>query len=145
MRKGNQVKIIGRYPYCGRDGIVEYCWPRVYRHTTTEEVEAWRNSPESKGINCAGEAKLPPLIARVAFKGGTLHRPGLKIKPWENVKMSDDIFTVVKARCAPRLGYSRYSKMTLVRNNRTGEEGYVKRQDCTPNLSPRATQAPTAV
>ncbi len=134
MKKGDQIKIIGRYPYCGRDGIVKYCWPEVYRHTTSEEVEAWRNSPDSKGMNCAGETKLPPCVASVEYEGGTLHRPDLKIKPWENVKTSDDIFTVVKARCAPILGYHKFNKMTLVRNNRTGEEGYVKRRDCTPRL-----------
>ena len=134
MRKGDQIKIIGRYPYCGRDGIVEYSWPRIYRHITAEEVQAWEESPESKGINSAGETKLPPRIVQVMFEGGTLNRPDRMIKPWENVKMSDDIFTVVRARCAPLLGYRKYSKMALVRNNRTGEEGYVKRLDCTPNL-----------
>ena len=85
-------------------------------------------------MTCAGETTLPPRIAVVEFEGGTLNRPDRTIKPWENVKTSDDIFTVVRSRCAPILGYHKYSKMTLVRNNRTGEEGYVKRKDCTPRL-----------
>ena len=127
MKKGDQIKLIGRYPFCGREGIVEYSWPKIWRHTTSEEVQAWRDGPYSKG-------KLPPRIAQVEYEGGTLHRPDRKIKPWEEVKTSDDIFTVVRARCAPILGYHKHSKMTLVRNNRTGEEGYVKRRDCTPQL-----------
>jgi len=134
MRKGDQIKLIGRYPFCGREGIVRYGWPRVFRLLTAEEVQAWYDSPDSKGMNCAGETKLPPTCTRVEFEGGTLNRPGLKIKPWENVKTSDDIFTVVRARCAPTLGYHKSTKMALVRNNRTGEEGYVKRRDCTPRL-----------
>jgi hypothetical protein len=44
------------------------------------------------------------------------------------MKNSDDTFTVVKARCAPILGYHKQPKSTLIRNNRTGEEGYVKRK-----------------
>ena len=134
MKKGDQIKLIGRYPFCGREGIVEYSWPKIWRHTTAEEVQAWRDGPYSKGMNSAGETKLPPRIAQVEYEGGTLHRPDRKIKPWEEVKTSDDIFTVVRARCAPILGYHKYTKMALVRNNRTGEEGYVKRSDCTPNL-----------
>ena len=37
MKKGNQVKLIGKYPYCGRDGIVKYSWQRMFRHVTEEE------------------------------------------------------------------------------------------------------------
>ncbi len=134
MRKGDQIKLIGRYPSCGREGIVRYSWPRIYRHTTEEEVQAWYDSPESKGMNCAGETKLPPTCTRVGFIGGWLNRPSRTIAIWENVKTSDDTFTVVRARCAPTLGYTKSTKMALVRNNRTGEEGYVKRRDCTPRL-----------
>ena len=127
MHKGNQVKLIGKYPFCGREGIVQYSWERIYRHTTPEEVQAWRDSPESKGINSAGESKLPPRVAQVEYIGGTIHRPDRTITPDEETKLSDDTFTVVRARCAPLLGYHKYSKMTLLRNNRTGEEGYVRR------------------
>ena len=127
MHKGNQVKLIGKYPFCGREGIVKYSWERIYRHTTSEEVQAWRDSPESKGMDSAGETKLPPRVALVAYDGGTIHRPNLTITPDEETKLSDDTFTVVRARCAPILGYHKYSKMTLLRNNRTGEEGYIRR------------------
>ena len=127
MRKGNQVKLIGKYPFCGREGIVEYSWERIYRHTTSEEVQAWRDSPESKGINSAGESKLPPRVAQVEYVGGTIFRPNRTITKEEETKLSDDTFTVVRSRCAPILGYHKYSKMALLRNNRTGEEGFIRR------------------
>ena len=125
MRKGNQVKIKGLYPSCGREGIIEWSWPEIYRHTTWEERQEWRDSPESKGFNSAGESKLPPRCVRVRYEGGTrrLGQPGGGM-----MKNSDDTFTVVKARCAPTLGYHKQPKSTLIRNNRTGEEGYVKRK-----------------
>ena len=88
MRKGNQVKLIGKYPFCGNDGIVKYRWEKIYRHVTAEEVQEWKS------------------------------------------KLSEDTFTVVRARCAPRLSYGRkWAGMTLVRNDRTGEEGYIKRTE----------------
>ena len=127
MKKGNQVKIVGKHPYCGRDGIVKYDWRNIYRHTTAEEVQAWRDSPESKGMNSAGETKLPPRCVRVEYVGGTILRPNLVITKDEETKLSDDTFTVVRSRCAPILGYHKYNKMTLIRNNRTGEEGYIRR------------------
>ena len=127
MKKGNQVKIVGKHSYCGRDGIVKYDWRDMYRHTTAEEVQAWRDSPESKGMNSAGETKLPPRCVRVKYNGGTIYRPNLTITPAERIKLSEDTFTVVRARCAPILGYHKHSRMTLVRNNRTGEEGYIRR------------------
>ena len=128
MRKGNQVKIEGKWPYCGHDGIVKYCWERMYGHLTEAEVLAWYDSPASKGINSAGETKLPPRFKFVEYNGGTLHRTNFKITSDEETKLSDDTFTVVRARCAPIIGYSKTPKCTLLRNNRTGEEGYIKRR-----------------
>ncbi len=128
MRKGNQVKIEGRYPYCGKDGIVKYSWDKILRQLTCDEVQAWYDSPASKGMNSAGETKLPPTCKQVRFEGGTLNRPSLTITKQEHVKLSDDTFTVVRARCAPMLGYRKSPGMVLLRNNRTGEEGYIKRR-----------------
>ena len=71
MRKGNQVKIKGLYPSCGREGIIEWSWPKIYRHVTSEEVQEWRDSDASKGMNCAGETKLPPRCVRLSYEGGT--------------------------------------------------------------------------
>ena len=131
MRKGNQVKIVGKHPYASRDQIIHYDWPRVYRHITSEERDAWYDSPHSKGINSAGETKLPPTCVQVKFEGGTEHRPSEATNTvigWEDrTRLSDDTFTVVRARCAPILMYSKMSGMTLIRNNRTGEEGYIRR------------------
>ena len=127
MRKGNQVKIRGTAPFCGREGIVKYSWPRIYRHLTAEEVSEWYDSPASKGMNSAGETKLPPTCKGVSFEGGTLNRPNLTISQDEATKLSDDTFTVIRARCAPVIGYYKQPKSTLVRNNRTGEEGYIRR------------------
>mgnify|MGYP001468248694 FL=1 len=94
---------------------------------TSEEVQAWRDSPESKGINSAGESKLPPRVAQVEYVGGTIFRPNRTITKEEETKLSDDTFTIVRARCAPILGYHKIRRMALVRNNRTGEEGYIRR------------------
>ena len=129
MRKGSQVKIKGLYPSCGREGIIEYSWPRIYRHVTSEEVQEWRDSDASKGMNCAGETKLPPRCVRLSYEGGE-RRVGQAGGFME--KHSDDTFTVVRARCAPTLGYHKQPKSTLIRNNRTGEEGYVKRMWLVP-------------
>jgi len=127
MRKGDQVKLIGKYPYSGNNGIVNYSWEKVYRHVTQEEVEAWYDSPESKGMNSAGESKLPPRVAVVCYDGGTIYCPSRTLSDKEATKLSEDTFTIVRSRCAPILGYHKYSKMVLIRNNRTGEEGYIQR------------------
>lgn len=81
MRKGNIVRLNPitcfttenegglDYPLTHRlndeAGIVE-----GYRHPTTEELEAWRNSPASKGMNSAGESKLPPTAVTVSVHRG---------------------------------------------------------------------------
>ncbi len=89
--------------------------PRVYRHTTHEEQQQWyerlheeceagRNVP----YDSAGESKLAPTCAQIEVN-------------------KDDTFTVVRGRCAPFIGYSKQPKSALVRNNRTGEEGYIRR------------------
>ena len=128
MRKGNQVKIVGAHPYCGNDGIVKYHWYRMWRGLTEEELQEWYDSDASKGITSAGESKLPPTCKLVKYNGGTIHRPDLTISPDEHKKLSDDTFTIVRSRCAPILFHKKMPGMTLLRNNRTGEEGYIKRK-----------------
>ena len=127
MRKGNQVKAIGRWPYGGTDNIASYSWPRMYRHLTQEEIREWYERPESKGVNSAGESKLPPTCALVEFDGGKCYNTDWDLGR-RTRRLSNDTFTIVRARCAPVIGYSKWSGMTLVRNNRTGEEGYFKRK-----------------
>lgn len=102
MRKGNVVRII--------DGM----WTNqaeLLRPTTWEEKEAWRESPESKGMNSAGETKLPPQIMLTHIKG-------------------DELMVVEKARCAPILGWSKRPGMTLVKvitGENIGKVGYIRR------------------
>ena len=118
MRKGNQVKIEGKHPYCGRNGIVNYSWGRMYRQLTREEVQAWYDSPDSKGINCAGETKLPPQSIVMH-----LHK--------------DRLYTVLRARARVRLGWGNAKGgYTKVLCTVTGEEVYVKRDllEVVPNI-----------
>ena len=102
MRKGNVVRII--------DGMWTF-QTVILRPTTLEEKEAWRESPESKGMNSAGETKLPPQIVTTYIKG-------------------DELMVVEKARCAPILGWSKRPGMTLVKvitGENIGKVGYIRR------------------
>ena len=83
--------------------------PCIERATTLEEVQEWRNSPASKGLDCAGESKLPPMIADVEYD-------------------INDTFTVLRARCAPKLGYYKRPKRAKVMVNRTNQIGYIERK-----------------
>ena len=86
--------------------------PSLIRSTTAEEVEEWYTSPESKGMDSAGESKLPPCIAYIDIS-------------------LDDFMIVVRARCAPQLGYHKRSKMTKVQvisGQSIGCIGYVPRR-----------------
>lgn len=62
-------------------GVVE-----GYRHTTQKEIQDWEDSPESKGMNCAGESKLPPLFAIEEVQKG-------------------EIMLIERARCRMSFGY----------------------------------------
>lgn len=73
-----------------------------------EEIEAWYDSDASKGIDCAGETKLPPTAYSVA-----IHK--------------DRIYTVVRARCAGHWSYRRQPGQALILDTETGHEIYVKR------------------
>ena len=72
------------------------------------DLEAWRESDASKGMNCAGETKLPPTAYRV-----DVHK--------------DKVYTVVRARCAGHWGYRRHPGQALILDTETGYEIYVKR------------------
>jgi hypothetical protein len=77
------------------------------RPCTQEEVDAWYDSPDSKGMNCAGETKLAPRITSVP------------VDP-------EGVYTVLRSRCAPVLGYYKRSGQVLV-ESRTGESFYIHR------------------
>ena len=103
-RAGGQL----RYPltnYANDEaGIVESSRP-----VTPEATDAWYDSDASKGMNSAGETKLPPQSKHVA-----LHK--------------DRIYTVLRARCRVRLGWGNPTPgLTKILCSKTGEETYVKR------------------
>ncbi len=79
------------------------------RPVTAEEEAAWYDSDASKGMNSAGESKLPPTSRRVL-----LHR--------------DRVYTVLRARASVRLGWGKKTGgMAKILCTETGEETYVKR------------------
>jgi hypothetical protein len=106
MRKGTLVKL------CEDPTRAHSSMPRVYRHTTRDELESWYNSDASKGIDCAGETKLPPQVVSIAYN-------------------EDDTWTIVRSRCAPTIGWHKQPKSAQIMNNRTNETGYVKRVNLT--------------
>lgn len=89
---------------CDDRGIVEGT-----RLATEEDVEKWRNSDASKGIDCAGESKLPPTAYNCTVK-------------------SDRIYTLLRARCRPVWSYRQHPGMALILDTENGKEIYVKRE-----------------
>jgi len=79
------------------------------RLATEEDIEQWRNSEASKGIDCAGESKLPPTAYNVY-----VHR--------------DRIYTLLRARCRPTWSYRKHPGMALILDSWSGKEVYVKRE-----------------
>ena len=131
MKAGNTVRLNNkvcfttknggerRFPlsnsYCDDRGVIEGT-----RYTTESERVSWQNrlneditSGKEMWHDCAGEPRMAPRCTSVA--------------------MARDLdYLVVRARCAPVLGYHKYSGMTLVRNALPLNEGvrcefYVKR------------------
>ena len=80
------------------------------RPVTAEETAVWYDSDASKGMNSAGESKLPPQSCSVA-----LHR--------------DRVYQVLRARCRVRLGWGNPTPgMAKILCTLTGEETYIKRE-----------------
>jgi len=78
------------------------------RLATSRDVNAWYDSDASKGIDCAGETKLPPTAYTV-----TLRR--------------DRVYTLLRARCRPQWSYRSHPGHACVLDVETGHEVYVKR------------------
>jgi len=76
---------------------------------TAKDQKVWRNSEASRGIDCAGETKLPPTAYIVA-----LHR--------------DQVYTLLRARCRPQWSYRSHPGMAMVLCMKTGKDVYVKRE-----------------
>jgi hypothetical protein len=120
MRKGNLVRLniakcfttkaggALRFPLtnygCDDSGMVEGT-----RLASASDVEAWRNTDAAKGIDCAGETKLPPTAY-----GAMLKR--------------DRVYTLLRARCAPIWSYRRHPGHACVLDTETGNHIYVKRE-----------------
>jgi hypothetical protein len=79
------------------------------RLATSSDVETWRNSDDSKGIDCAGESKLPPTAYGVLLR-------------------NDSVYTLLRARCAPVWSYRRHPGHACVLDTVSGHEVYVKRE-----------------
>jgi len=89
---------------CDERGIV-----RSSRPTTRKEQDAWYNTDAAKGMDSAGESKLPPQSYAV-----TIHR--------------DRVYTVLRARARVRLGWGNpQGGFTKILCTETGEETYIKR------------------
>jgi len=86
------------------DGVIEGT-----RLPSKEDLRVWRESEASKGLDCAGETKLPPTAYRVCMQ-------------------RDRIYTVLRARCRPVWNYRDQPGMAKLLCTETGHEVYVKRE-----------------
>jgi len=79
------------------------------RLPTSQDLEAWRSSDDSKGMTDGGDTKLPPTSYFVKIPRGNL-------------------YLVLRARCRAYLNYGApESGLALIRCSVTGEEAYIKR------------------
>jgi len=111
MKKGDLVRVkkVAVHSHSAADR--ELGRFRAERHITEDEILEWRLSPLSKGMNSAGETKLPPTSVTVFL-------------------FCDRHYTVLRARCRPVFGWRGYeSKMTKVKCTVTGEEAFIKRDN----------------
>jgi len=80
-----------------------------HRPVTQPETDKWYASDAAKGMDSAGESKLPPQSASVL-----LHR--------------DRVYQLLRARCRVRLGWGNPTPgLAKVLCTHTGEETYIKR------------------
>lgn len=97
-----------------RSGVGRTGWIEGRRPLDRDELAAWYASPDSRGLDSAGETLLPPV--------SWLYR----IEP-------DATATVLRARCRARLSYGRQTPgLALVRIEGMGDL-YVKRSDIEPH------------
>ena len=97
-----------RYPltnyYCDERGIVD-----AGRPTTREEQQAWYKTDAAKGLDSAGESKLPPQSYLIKL-------------------YKDRIYQVLRARCRVRLGWGNATPgLVKLLCTHSGEEAYIKR------------------
>ena len=78
------------------------------RLSNQEDYDRWYNSDASKGMDSAGESKLPPTCFRVP-----LHR--------------NKVYTVLRSRCRGRWSYREWPGQALILDTETGHEVYIDR------------------
>ena len=121
MRKGNLVQLNVAKCFSTRNGG-ELEWALNTPHdddhglviarrpTTAKERDVWRDSPDSKGMNDAGETRLPPQSTMVKLR-------------------RDMCYMVLRARCQVSLGYGNpVPGMVKVLDTESGEQVYLKRE-----------------
>jgi hypothetical protein len=84
----------------------------AWRPVNQEELNAWYTSDASKGMNCAGESKLPPLDTYFDVEGGT-------------------IVHILKARVKARQGYH-FKRNCMEVMLPCGETVFASKMDFTP-------------
>jgi len=121
MRKGNLVQLNVATCFSKRNGG-ELTWSlgtmddddnglvQASRPTTPKERDEWYSSDASRGMNDAGETKLPPQSTSVKLR-------------------RDMCYMVLKARCRVSLGYGNpVPGLVKVLDTETGEQVYLKRE-----------------
>ena len=120
MRKGNLVKLNPAVCFTTRNGgnrrFVLTNGLNDDRRTvegtrlaTIDDVTTWRDSDDSKGIDCAGESKLPPTAYSASV-------------------YADRVYPLVRARCRPQWSYRSHPGMACILDTESGNEIYVKRE-----------------
>ena len=66
LSKGDLVKTIPNDKFPMSSGV------NAWRRLNAAELQAWRDSPDSKGMTCDGETKLPPRDKGFRLEQGTL-------------------------------------------------------------------------
>jgi len=119
MKKGDLVRLSKECFTTGNGGTRRYPLSN-YKHdedkvviarrpTTESEVAEWYDSPASRGMNDAGESKLPPQSV------------GIRL-------YADRVYPVLRARCRVRLGWGNPTPgLAKIMCTKTGEIAYVKR------------------
>jgi hypothetical protein len=94
IRKGDIVRAIGSRGRC---------------FMTPDELNDWYQSEQSKGMDCAGETRLPPRSYIIELD-------------------SNKIYQVLRARCRVSLGYGNPTPgMACILDTQSGREIYIKR------------------
>jgi len=110
FHKGMVVKVKAEreaVSYANGNSYPARCY-EMWRKTTAEELQAWRDSDASKGMDCAGETKL---------HSGTTYRQGTT---------PDEVFKIVRARVKARQGWNDIAGCAVV-EDADGTQWFVKR------------------